>query len=209
MPDLERFTKDCAGFKHILTRWISCKSDYHDFAVETIDDYEACAKFCARHGPDCLSEVGALIVKMLAAPKVRKAMPIINDLRERAGEADFFLNYLNPYKDGCVDELYEDNVYIAIIDMFRDFLFCIGRSVIDQKKHAVDVVVQPSTGAETTCVVLLFDMHDVFNVIGVLHLHHQKAWHFKFNNLNKLASEINITAAQMRSKYEELIQKER
>jgi hypothetical protein len=125
---------------------------------------------------------------------VALARELIETLRQQV-QADtgdvsnFYLFFLNPFKEGCVPDGFEDNLEREICWMFRVFYETAGAAALEAKGWVPYVVIEPSWEDASNIIVLAHPQGDSFAKEFVLQ-HWYKAWHLQFNNLTELAEEL-------------------
>lgn len=127
---------------------------------------------------------------------VEIARAMIDELRQRSIEdfgdlTKFYLYFLNPFKEGCVPDGFEDNLEREICWMFRVFYESAGGGELDAKGWEPYVIVEPSYENSSAIIVLAHSKEDSENKVFILQ-HWYKAWHLQFANLAELAKELLI-----------------
>lgn len=191
-------------FRDFMAGWLALQSQ-----VPGTDRSEVIALYhiiiCAVSDTEALAEVqtvlglwGAQLLWRLSQcwheATVALAQDMIGDLRdwveaETEDPAVFYLFFLNPFKEGCVPEGYEDQLEREIIWMFRVFYETAGAAALDPKGWAPYVVIEPSYQDASNIIVLAHPRADPYAKRFVLQQWY-KAWHFQFNNLTELAEEL-------------------
>lgn len=131
---------------------------------------------------------------------VEMAREMIIELRERSiedfGDASkFYLYFLNPFKEGCVPDGFEDNLEREICWMFRVFYESAAGGVLDAKGWEPYVIVEPSY--ENSSEILAHSKEDSESKVFILQ-HWYKAWHLQFANLAELAEELLILSENIK-----------
>lgn len=125
---------------------------------------------------------------------VALAREMIDDLRdwveaETEEPATFYLFFLNPFKEGCVPEGFEDHLEREICWMFRKFYEIAGTAALEAKGWAPYVVIEPSHQEASNIIVLAHPRAEPYAKQFVLQ-HWYKAWLLQFSNLTELAQEL-------------------
>jgi hypothetical protein len=127
-------------------------------------------------------------------PSVEMARGIIEALRESVQEyssdpTEFYLFFLNPFKDGCVPAGFEEAVERKICWMFRVFYSTAGEMVLAPKGWEPYVVVEPSYEGASDVILLAHPKEETYDKVFVLQDWY-KAWHLRFASLRELAEEL-------------------
>lgn len=133
---------------------------------------------------------------------VEMAREMINELCESSiedfGDASkFYLYFLNPFKEGCVPDGFEDNLEREICWMFRVFYESAAAGMLDAKGWEPYVIVEPSYESSSEIIVLAHPKEDSENKVFILQ-HWYKAWHLQFANLGELARELLILSESIK-----------
>jgi hypothetical protein len=127
---------------------------------------------------------------------VEMARDIIEALRELVWKdwgdpTEFYLFFLNPFKEGCVPAGYEEAVEQTICWMFRVFYGTVGETVLSPKGWEPDVIVEPSYEDASNIILLAHPKGESYPKVFVLQDWY-KAWHLQFDTLEELAEELLI-----------------
>ena len=152
-----------------------------------------------------LTEVGTTLGSEIAArllclcrqwsdPTIDAARDMIEALRDRVQEdyhdqSDFYLFFLNPFKEGCVPDGFTDNLEREIIWMFQTLYYAAGAVALEPYGWEPDVTVEPSYEDASFIVMLAHPKGEVGRRVFLFDQWY-KAWHLRYANLTELAEAL-------------------
>lgn len=117
---------------------------------------------------------------------------------------DFYRFFLNPFKQSCVPQMYEDRLEQEIVWMFRTLYTAASAGVVASYGWTVDVVVEPSYEDASYIVVLAHAPGESQRRAFVMDRWH-KAWHVRFANLYELVEQLETLRQKVAHSIQEAV----